>query len=255
MQGEPGPRKKQKLEQEGSGDHEGQEDPLLKEASAIQDELDKLDTEENEKVLELTKQFNARKKPHIQKRTEALQKIPNFWHRTFLHHDLLAGLLTEQDEDVLRYLSSLEVEEAEDVKSGFKITLTFNKNPYFSNSTLWKQYSINEAGDMKITASTIEWKGKDPTKPKGGKGGEKSNKRSYADSDEEEPSFFCWFAETEEGGVDEVAEVIKDEIWTSPLRFYQIVEVEGDDDDDEGGADEGEGEGEGEDEEDEEDGE
>jgi len=213
--------------------------------------------EESEKVLELTKHYNALKKPHFQKRTDALAKIPNFWLTTFLHHDVLAGLITEEEEDILRYLISLEVEDAEDVKSGFKIILNFKKNPYFTNSSVWKQYAMSEEGETKLTASQIHWKkDKDPTKPKEKKE-EKGGKRSRDSDEEAELSFFSWFKETDEGGMDELAEVIKEELWPNPVAFYHIVEVEGDDDDDElgGEEEEEEEEGAGEEEEEEEEGE
>ena len=37
----------------------------------------------------------------------------------------------------------LSVEEFEDIKSGYKISFTFNKNPFFSNDVLTKEYHLS----------------------------------------------------------------------------------------------------------------
>jgi hypothetical protein len=40
----------------------------------------------------------------------------------------------------------LEVEEFEDIKSGYKISLTFAPNPYFSNTILFKEFHLAVTG-------------------------------------------------------------------------------------------------------------
>ena len=39
----------------------------------------------------------------------------------FLHHPQVSMLLDEQDEEALQYLTKVEVQEFEDIKSGYKI--------------------------------------------------------------------------------------------------------------------------------------
>ena len=39
----------------------------------------------------------------------------------FVNHPQISALLDEEDEEALHYLSSLEVEEFEDIKSGYRI--------------------------------------------------------------------------------------------------------------------------------------
>ena len=62
-----------------------------------------------------------------------------------------------------------------------------------------------------------------------------SRKRQH----EEPESCFTWFTDHPDAGADELAEVIKDDIWPNPLQDYLVPdmddegEAEDDDDDDE----------------------
>jgi len=206
-----------------------QAEQLFAELDSTQEKIEVLDQEENNKVIEITKHYNQQRNPHLAKRTEVISKVPDFWLTAFHNHPILGGLLVDEDFEIFKALLSLEVIEAEDVKSGFKISLTFKKNPFFTNKTLTKEYAYDEEGQLKITASQIHWKkGKDPTGgkeelPKGGK---------RMASEIESLSFFCWFGEEED---DELAEVIRTDFWPNPVKYYHnLVEIpeEADDDDD-----------------------
>lgn len=71
------------------------------------------------------------RQPHFQKRSELIAKIPNFWVTAFVNHPQVSALLNEDDEEVLQHLTKVEVQEFEDIKSGYKInfvsTLIFMK--------------------------------------------------------------------------------------------------------------------------------
>ncbi|KAK2094465.1 hypothetical protein P7K49_028203 [Saguinus oedipus] len=67
-----------------------------------------------------------------------------------------------------------------------------------------------------------------------------SRKRQH----EEPEGFFTWFTGHSDAGADELGEVIKDDIWPNPLRYYLVLDMdneggereeeeEDDDDDDE----------------------
>ncbi|MCL7038446.1 hypothetical protein MKW94_020263, partial [Papaver nudicaule] len=52
----------------------------------------------------------------------------------------------------------MDVEDDEDVVSGYTITLNFsNDNPYFTNSSLAKRISFCEAGTTNLSAVAIDW--------------------------------------------------------------------------------------------------
>ncbi|KAJ8553652.1 hypothetical protein K7X08_024330 [Anisodus acutangulus] len=177
----------------------------------------------SDEVLEIEGQV---RQPVYVRRNDSIKAIPDFWLTAFLSHPVLGELLTDEDRKIFKFLSLVEVEDSKDVKSGYTITFNFNKNPYFENTKLWKTYTFLEDGPTKITASTIQWK----------EGGgistgvtheKEGNKRPLA-----EESFFSWFSEVNQKDdgeddedvfleiQDEVAEIIKDDLWPNPLTYF-----------------------------------
>ncbi|KAL0416539.1 UNVERIFIED_CONTAM: NAP1-related protein 2 [Sesamum latifolium] len=159
-----------------------------------------------------------------------------------MSHPALSELLTEEDQKIFKYLSDLEVEDFEDVKSGYSITFKFNPNPYFEDTNLTKTFTFLEEGITKITATSIKWK-EGMGIANGVAEEKKGNKRSHA-----EESFFTWFNDSEHKGDmyeihDEVADIIKDDLWPNPLTYFnneadeEDLEVDDDDDDEEKGSD------------------
>jgi template-activating factor I len=78
----------------------------------------------------------------------------------FLNHPQLSTLLDEDDEDALQHLTRVEVQEFEDIKSGFNINFYFDasKNPYFENECLRKEFHLNENGEQTCKSTLIKWK-------------------------------------------------------------------------------------------------
>jgi len=218
-----------------------------KKLEAIQGEIEKLNDEATEEILQIEKKYNGLRKPYYKKRNDVIREIPDFWLKAFLNHEMMADLLDEEDQNAFKHLKELNVEDFEDVKSGFKITFTFDSNAYFKNKALSKTFQYNEDGELNVTPTKIEWKeGMDLTKRQKGKDG---NKRGAEDTDTE--SFFNWFNEDDQDL--ELGEIIKEDLWPNPGKYYHglteedeegedEVEVEGDDDEE--GDEEGEGEGE-----------
>ena len=68
-------------------------------------------------------EFNVKKTPLYIERNAIISKIPNFWYITFTHSDIMSMLLHRDDEHIFKHITSLVVEEKEDIKSGFKITM------------------------------------------------------------------------------------------------------------------------------------
>ncbi|XP_057951992.1 NAP1-related protein 1-like [Malania oleifera] len=200
----------------------------------MQDELDKINEEASDKVLEVEQKYNEIRKPIYEKRNEIIKSIPHFWLTAFLSHPALSELLDEEDNKVFKYLISLEVEDFKDVKSGYSITFNFNPNPYFEDTKLTKTFTFLDEGTSEITATSIKWK--EGMVPNGVSYEKKGNKRSAADE-----SFFTWFSQTKHKDViddihDEIAEIIKDDLWPNPLNYFNNEadeEVDGDEDSDE----------------------
>jgi len=213
----------------------------------IQYEIEKLNSEAADKVLEIEMQYNKKRHPLHKKRNQIASSIPKFWLKAFMNHPTLGSLLEEEDQKVFEYLTEVEVEDSEDVKSGYKITFTFAPNPYFENTKLWKD--IRYDGAFKVTSSEIKWKeGKDLTKtPPSKPETSSSGKRKRGDDDDDDDalensqdSFFCWF-NPEDQDV-EIAELIRDEFWQDPVKFFQNTSEDDDDDDEDDAGKEGQGE-------------
>ncbi|KAK0065615.1 protein SET [Biomphalaria glabrata] len=254
---------------EGKNNHDAADEQADKEQQEaieqideVQNEIDKLNENASEEILKVEQKYNTLRQPYFKKRSDLIAKIPNFWVTAFVNHPQVSALLNEDDEEALQYLTKVEVQEFEDIKSGYRINFYFDTNPYFSNEMLTKEFHLNDTGDPSSQSTPIKWKeGKDLTK-KGS--ATKGKKRTHEDQE----SFFSWFSDHGDAGADELGEVIKDDIWPNPLQYYLASEIdeetggdggEADDLDDEGNYEdeeepdeEGEEEGEGEEDEEEE---
>ncbi|XP_075100500.1 NAP1-related protein 2 [Nicotiana tabacum] len=254
--------KKQKVDEENNNVIDEKLIFSIEKLQEIQDELEKINEKASDEVLEVEQKYNEIRKPVYDKRNDVISSISDFWLTAFLSHPVLGNLLTEEDQKIFKFVSSIEVEDSKDVKSGHSITFNFKPNPYFENSKLSKTYTFLEDGPTKITATTIKWK-EGMGIPNGVADKKKGNKRSHA-----EESFFTWFSEVNQKGDvdddeneildiqdDEVAEIIKDDLWPNPLNYFDHEpdeeDIEGDEGKDSGGSEEEEEEEDDEDEEDE----
>lgn len=215
----------------------------------IQNNLDGLTEKASAEILQVEQKYNKLRQPYYAKRGEMIKSIPNFWATVFINHPQVSAILGEEDEDALQYLTSISVEEFEDIKSGYKMKFQFKANPYFTDETLEKEFHLH---DDEIpsgpTATTVHWKpGKSLVAKNGAAAGQKRK------NEETQTSFFSWFSDNPEAGMDEIGEAIKDEIWPNPLQFYlgNMDDEEGLDDEDLDDEDVGEEDDEGEEEEEE----
>jgi template-activating factor I len=172
----------------------------------LQDELEKIDEEVSDKALEIEHEYNKIRKPVYDKRNDLIKSIPNFWSTAFLIHPALGDLLNKKDRKIFKHLSSLEVEDHKDAKSGFSITFNFNPNPYFENTKIGKTFTFLEEGTTKVISTPIKWK---------------AGKEIPSD----DISFFSWFSDTEQKDDmddthDEIAQIIKDDLWPNPLDHF-----------------------------------
>ncbi|GAA0170964.1 chromatin/chromatin-binding, or -regulatory protein [Lithospermum erythrorhizon] len=199
----------------------------------LQDELEKVDEEASDQVLEVEQKYNEIRRPVYVKRNEIIKSIPDFWLIVFLSHPVLGDLLNEQDQKIFKYLDFLDVEDFKDIKTGYSISFNFKRNPYFDDAKLTKSFTFLNEGMTRVTSTAIRWKeGMDIVS--GAHHEKKGNKRPPF-----EVSFFSWFTEMQirdiaEAFHDEVADLIKEDLWPNPLRYFSNepdeVEFEGDED-------------------------
>ena len=115
----------------------------------------------------------------------------------------------------------------------------FKPNPFFTNSVLVKEVSLDSNGECVVRGTDIEWKPgmvstpsycgydqaiscahahtplKDITSREP-QADQKDRKRPHEDPQ----SFFMWFSNTE--SPDDIGELIKDDIWPNPLHYFLV---------------------------------
>lgn len=103
----------------------------------------------------------------------------------------------------MHFLAKLEVEEFEDIKSGYRIHFHFDENPYFENATLTKEFCLGAVSGPSSNSTPITWKeGKDLLKLMQFKQQSTKRKRHL-----EYKTFFDWFIDNSDPVNDEIAEV------------------------------------------------
>ncbi|QQP35611.1 SET [Caligus rogercresseyi] len=143
-------------------------------------------------MITFEQRYNGLRKPYFEKRSEVIRRIPKFWLTAFINHPKISAVIEEDEEDCLRHLSKVEVEEFEDIKSGYRIKFTFNpENPYFSNEFLTKEFHLGSTEILPLTAKAAQRVASNKS----------SGARKRALLPLTDPS------------MDDIAEVIKDEMW------------------------------------------
>ncbi|CAJ0568595.1 unnamed protein product, partial [Mesorhabditis spiculigera] len=183
---------------------------MIKQIDEIQSHVDNLNEQASEEVIKIEQKYNQLRRPHMEKRTKLLKEFPQFWPMALLNHPQIAALVAEDEEDALMSLAAIEIDEADDIKSGYKITFRWKENEYFENDSMTREYFLggDEPG-CKITQ--IRWK---------------EGKKLGKSSDRNAPfTFFAWLDTNLEPAADDIAEVIKDDIWPNPLQYYLVPET------------------------------
>lgn len=193
----------------------------LEEIDNCQSQIDSLNEQASEEILSVEMRYNNLRKPHYAKRGEMIAKISNFWLTSFLNHPQLSILINEEEQKCLQYLKNMYVEEFEDIKNGYKILFQFDPNPYFENETLVKEYHLmGHDGNPKMVITPIRWK---PDKNLSCNNQDKDSRKRKAN---ETDSFFSWFEQKNNITMDDIADSLKDEIWSNPMQFFLLPEVE-----------------------------
>jgi len=134
----------------------------------------------------------------------------------FVNHPQISAILLEEEEECLHYMTKLEVEEFEDIKSGFRIRLFFDENPYFENQVIEKELRLNSCSSV---CTKIDWKSGSELAARV-QAMMSSRGRKFTPR-----SFFSWLA-SESGDNDDIAEVIKDDMWPNPLQYFLVPDIE-----------------------------
>ncbi|UYV79574.1 SET [Cordylochernes scorpioides] len=210
-------------EAEENRDFDSETQSALEAIDAVQNDIDQLNEKASEQILKVEQKFNKERKPFFEKRNELIGKIPCFWLTTFRNHPQISTILTEEEQDCLQHLTKLEVEEFEDIKSGYRIKFHFSEdNPYFSNKVLVKEFHLAQTGDPASHSTPIEWNaGKNLLQAQNN-----SENQGRKRSRQAGRTFFSWFTDHGDASADDIAEVIKDDMWPNPLQYFLVPDVE-----------------------------
>jgi len=209
---------------EDSRDFDAETQKALEEIDSCQNDIDALNEKASEEILTVEQKYNKLRKPHFDNRNVLIQKIPNFWVTAFVNHPQISAILDEEEEDCLHYLNKVEVEEFEDIKSGYRIKLHFSSNPFFSNESLVKEFHLATSGDPASQSTPITWKPDQDLVRKAQESQVQQNgsKRRHGPS----RTFFQWFLDNSDPSADDIAEVIKDDMWPNPLQYFLAPDIE-----------------------------
>lgn len=198
------------LDDSGDSEEEDEIDGSIASMKECQVEIDQLTQKANDEILKVEQKYNRLRKPAYLRRNKYIRKLHGFWADVFSHHPELKRVLTKEDIRCFRYLNTIELDDLESPRTGFSIKFNFSPNPYFTNSSIIKDYMLpwNESPSCKCTE--IHWK---PS----------MNLTHYNTS-----SFFSWFCSQEDASTDDIAEIIKEELWTNPVSYYDKARQEGD---------------------------
>ncbi|XP_006103603.1 testis-specific Y-encoded-like protein 5, partial [Myotis lucifugus] len=178
----------------------------------VQQKLETMNAQADRAYLRLSRKFGQLRLHHLERRNLLIQSVPGFWGQALQNHPQLSSFLNSKDKEVLSYLNSLEVEELGLARLGYKIKFYFERNPYFQNKVLIKEYGCGPSGQVVSRSTPIQWlPGHDLQSLSQG-------------SPDNSPSFFGWFSNHTSIESDKIVEIINEELWPNPLQYYLMSE-------------------------------
>jgi len=212
-----------------------EEEHQLTKIRDTQESLDDLNEKASEEILAVERKFNKLRVPLFGKRQETIRQLDKqsntkFWWTSFQRHPMLFPMLSPEEEGIMSHLDEIEVNDNDDIKSGYEIKFHFAKNPYFTNKTLTKGFYVKDTGIVENQSPTIEWKtGKNLFENEKNKPKKKAEEEEDSEDDTEH-EFFAWLIRNHEEATDEVADIIKDDLWSNPYQYFMGQEESSDED-------------------------
>lgn len=131
---------------------------LIDDVQNCQDRLDELSEKKEIDKSQVEEKYRDLKELVYEKRDANAQKIPEFWITCFKNHPRLRSLVDQRNSEWLKYMTKFRVEDGDQSKIAFKISLFFEDNPFFENKVLSKEFVLDEDGEYVSTSSAIKWK-------------------------------------------------------------------------------------------------
>lgn len=177
----------------------------------VQMRLDALEKKGARLHQRLELKLSRQRRPHLDQRGAITQTIPGFWVTALLNHPHLSAHIDENDEDALSYMTNLEIETFKNNKLGYRICFHFRRNPFFQNKVIVKELHLGMGGSPVSFSNPILWhRGQSLI----GNGEPRRTAQGVYQS------FFHWFSDHSTPGRDEIAQILKDDLYRNPLRYY-----------------------------------
>ncbi|XP_050974141.1 testis specific protein Y-linked isoform X2 [Labeo rohita] len=177
----------------------------------VQMRLDALEKKGARLHQRLEMKLSRQRRPHLDQRSAITQAIPGFWVTALLNHPHLSAQIDESDEDALSYMTNLEIESFKNNKLGYRICFHFRRNPFFQNKMIVKELHLGMGGSPVSFSNPILWhRGQNLV----GSGEPRRTSQGVYQS------FFHWFSDHSNPGRDEIAQILKDDLYRNPLRYY-----------------------------------
>lgn len=186
---------------------------IIEEIGNCEREIRILDEQESEDKLTVFRMYMSLLKPLFNARSKIIESIPKFWSTVIEYHPKLTYLITDEVTEVLQHVKRLEVDNTD--TTYFKITLTFEENPYIENKVVIKELSSCSNKEFVSVSTPIKWK-TNPPQDNSVPETEGSRKRKS-----ENKSFFTWFCDDDSKEKNIIVNCF-DEIWQNPLPFFLL---------------------------------
>ncbi|XP_074180479.1 testis-specific Y-encoded protein 1-like [Rhinolophus sinicus] len=148
------------------------------------------------------------RQPHLERRRNIIQCIHGFWAKAILNHPHLSALISGQDEDMLSYMTNLEVQELSHPRYHCQLKFFFRSNPYFHNEVIIKEYHVSFAGYRASRSTSVCWFW------------DYERGCSSRRHDSTGLNFFNWLSDHNFPGSSRIAEIISEDLWPDPVQFY-----------------------------------
>uniref|UniRef100_A0A8B9YVR4 TSPY like 2 n=1 Tax=Bos mutus grunniens TaxID=30521 RepID=A0A8B9YVR4_BOSMU len=205
-------RKPRKVKRESPEKNAEKIECILQALENIQLDLEAVNIKAGKAFLRLKRKFIQMRRPFLERRDLIIQNIPGFWVKAFLNHPKISILINQRDEDIFRYLTNLQVQDLRHISMGYKMKLYFQTNPYFTNMVIVKEFQRNRSGRLVSHSTPIRWhRGQEP----------RAHRHGNQDANH---SFFSWFSNHSLPEADRIAEIIKNDLWVNPVRYYMMGE-------------------------------